>query len=138
MVVAGVFVAFRCGWLSSFSAFLVMGMASLISVVIMLFQLNARLDPENGRPGIRQAWAKYCNMGRWALATCIVGWIPNYVYIPLVSGFSGMAAAGELLVLHEPSCSSRTDLRGTLYAFSAVCFQSTGVWRTHGRIQSHS
>jgi O-antigen/teichoic acid export membrane protein len=28
-----------------------------------------------------------------------VGWIPNYVYIPLVSTFSGMAAAGELRAL---------------------------------------
>jgi O-antigen/teichoic acid export membrane protein len=99
MVVAGVFVAFRRGWLSSFSAFLVMGMASLISVVVMLFQLNAILEPENGRPGIRQTWAKHWEYGRWALATCIVGWIPNYVYIPLVSGFSGMAAAGELRAL---------------------------------------
>lgn len=99
MVVAGVFVTFRRGWLSSFSAFLVIGMASLMSAVVMLFQLNARLEPETGRVGIRQAWAKHWEYGRWALATCIVGWIPNYVYIPLVSGFSGMAAAGELRAL---------------------------------------
>lgn len=96
LVTCGVFTLFRAGWLSSFTAYLVMGLASLVSGIVMLFQLNAKLEPAQGQPGLRETWGKHWEYGKWALATCVVGWIPNYVYIPLVSSFSGMTAAGEL------------------------------------------
>ncbi len=35
----------------------------------------------------------------WALAVSVVTWIPYYMYYPLVSAFSGMAAAGQLKAL---------------------------------------
>jgi O-antigen/teichoic acid export membrane protein len=57
------------------------------------------LEPATGTPKLREIWGKHWEYGSWALATCVVGWIPNYVYIPLVSAFSGMAAAGELRAL---------------------------------------
>ncbi len=99
LVTGGVFLVFRLGRLSSFTAFLIMGLAALVSCIIMVFQLNAALEPATGRPKLRTTWGKHWEYGRWALATCVVGWIPNYVYIPLVSSFSGMAAAGELRAL---------------------------------------
>jgi len=99
MVIGGVFLVFRMGWLSSFTAFLVMAAAALVSGIVMVFQLNAALDPAAGRPGLGDTWRKHWEYGRWALATCVVGWIPNYIYIPLISSFHGMAAAGELRAL---------------------------------------
>src|SRR5579859_7583880 len=99
MVVGGVFLFFRLGWLTSFSAFLVMGMAACVSGIVMVFQLNALLAPATGHPLLRTTWGKHWEYGRWALGTCVVGWIPNYIYIPLVSSFRGMAAAGELRAL---------------------------------------
>lgn len=99
MVVGGVFLFFRMGWLSSFTAFLLMGMAAFVSGVVMVFQLNAMLAPATGHPALRATWKKHWEYGRWALGTCVVGWIPNYVYIPLVSSFHGMAMAGELRAL---------------------------------------
>jgi O-antigen/teichoic acid export membrane protein len=99
LVIGGAFLVFRWGRLSSFTAFLIMGLAALVSCVIMVFQLNAVLAPETGRPRLRATWGKHWEYGRWALATCVLGWIPNYFYIPLVSSFSGMAAAGELRAL---------------------------------------
>jgi O-antigen/teichoic acid export membrane protein len=99
LVTGGVFLVFRWGRLSSFTAFLIMGLAALVSCLIMVIQLNAVLAPETGRPQLRATWGKHWEYGRWALATCVVGWIPNYFYIPLVSSFSGMAAAGELRAL---------------------------------------
>jgi len=99
LVTGGVFVFFRLGTLSSFTAFLLMGFAALVSCVVMVFQLHAALEPATGRPTLRPTWGKHWEYGRWALATCVVGWIPNYIYIPLVSSFSGMAAAGELRAL---------------------------------------
>ena len=99
MVVGGVFLVYRRGWLSSFTAFLIMAGAALVGAIVMLWQLNAALDPATGVPKLREIWRKHWEYGSWALATCVVGWIPNYVYIPLVSTFSGMAAAGELRAL---------------------------------------
>jgi O-antigen/teichoic acid export membrane protein len=99
LVTGGVFLFFRLGHLSSFSAFLLMGFAALVTSVVMVFQLNAALEPATGRPSLRATSKKHWEYGRWALGTCVVGWIPNYFYIPLVSSFSGMAAAGELRAL---------------------------------------
>jgi len=99
LVVAGSFLIFRLGWLSAFSAFLVMGFAALVGGVIMVFQLNAKLEPATAEMHLHETWTKHWNYGKWALGTCIVGWIPTYVYIPLVSKFSGLAVAAELRAL---------------------------------------
>lgn len=95
-VTGGVFLLNHFGWLSSFTAFITMGTAALVSSVIMLFQLHARLEPETSRPDLRHTWGKHWEYGRWALATSVVGWIPYYFYIPVVSTFSGIGAAAEL------------------------------------------
>ena len=99
LVIGGVFLFFSLGWLSSFTAFLLMGFGALISGIVMVVQLNRLLGPATWDPTLRETWAKHWKYGRWALGTCVVGWIPNYVYVPLVSSFSGMAAAGELRAL---------------------------------------
>ena len=99
LVIGGVFLVFHRGWLSSFTAFLVMGLAALVSSLVMAFQLNAALAPATAHVRLGSAWKKHWEYGRWALGTCVVGWIPNYIYVPLVSSFSGMAAAGELRAL---------------------------------------
>src|ERR1700677_1086710 len=99
LVVGGVFVVYRMGKLSSFKAFFIMGLAALVSCIVMVVQLNMVLPPATAKPNLRATWGKHWEYGRWALATCVVGWIPNYVYIPLVSSFSGMATAGELRAL---------------------------------------
>jgi O-antigen/teichoic acid export membrane protein len=99
LVTGGVFVVYRIGRLTSFTAFLIMAGAALFSAFVMLWQLNSALDPATGEVRLSEIWHKHWEYGSWALATCVVGWIPNYVYIPLVSTFSGMAAAGELRAL---------------------------------------
>jgi O-antigen/teichoic acid export membrane protein len=99
LVLAGTFYFYHREWLSAFSAFLVIGLASLASGIVMVVQLNSRLEPSTARPNLRETWGKHWEYGRWALGTCVVGWIPNYVYIPLISSFSGMVAAGELRAL---------------------------------------
>jgi len=99
MVTGGIFLVYRQGWLSSFTAFLIMALAALVSAMVMLWQLTSALEPASSEPRLGEIWRKHWEYGSWALATCVVGWIPNYVYIPLVSTFSGMAAAGELRAL---------------------------------------
>jgi len=99
LVVSGSFLVYRLGWLSAFTAFLVMGFAALVGGVIMVFQLNAKLEPATAPMHLSETWKKHWNYGKWALGTCIVGWIPTYVYIPVVSKFHGLAAAAELRAL---------------------------------------
>jgi O-antigen/teichoic acid export membrane protein len=99
LVVSGSFLVFKLGWLSAFSAFLVMGFAALVGGVIMVFQLNAKLEPATAEMHLHETWKKHWEYGKWALGTCIVGWIPTYVYIPLVSKFSGLAVTAELRAL---------------------------------------
>ena len=99
LVTGGVFFAYSEGWLTSFTAYLLMGLAALVSGVIMLLQLNAKLEPATGHARLQEVWAKHWEYGKWALGTCVVGWIPNYVYIPLVSSFSGVSTGGELRAL---------------------------------------
>ena len=99
LVVSGSFFVYKLGWLSAFSAFLVMGFAALVGGVIMLFQLKAKLEPATAQIQLQETWKKHWNYGKWALGTCIVGWIPTYVYIPLVSRFSGLAVTAELRAL---------------------------------------
>ena len=99
LVVAGSFGVYKLGWLSAFSAFLVMGFAALVGGLIMVFQLNVKLEPATAHMHLRETWKKHWSYGKWALGTCVVGWIPTYVYIPLVSKFSGLAVAGELRAL---------------------------------------
>ncbi|MGA8763864.1 MAG: hypothetical protein WB562_13445 [Candidatus Sulfotelmatobacter sp.] len=99
LTVGGAFLVYKLGWLSAFSAFLVMGFAAMVGGFIMVFQLHAKLEPATAPMYLRETWAKHWEYGKWALGTCIVGWIPTYVYIPLVSKFSGLAVAGELRAL---------------------------------------
>ncbi len=98
-VVGGSFLVYKLGLLSAFTAYLVMAVAALVGGVIMVFQLNAKLEPASERVTLKTTWGKHWEYGKWALATCVVGWIPTYVYIPLVSKFSGLAVAGELRAL---------------------------------------
>jgi O-antigen/teichoic acid export membrane protein len=99
LVVSGLFLVYRLGRLSAFSAFLVMGFAALVGGIIMAFQLNAKLEPATARMHLRETWKKHWGYGKWALGTCIVGWIPTYVYIPLVSKISGLVVTAELRAL---------------------------------------
>jgi O-antigen/teichoic acid export membrane protein len=99
LVVAGAFLLNKLGWLTAFSAFLAMGFAALVGGFIMAIQLNARLEPATEPVHLQEVWKKHWKYGKWALGTCIVGWIPTYVYIPLVSKISGLAATAELRAL---------------------------------------
>jgi len=99
LTVSGAFLVYKMGRLSAFSAFLIMGFAAMVGGLIMVLQLNAKLEPATATMHLRETWTKHWEYGKWALGTCIVGWIPTYVYIPLVSKFSGLAVAGELRAL---------------------------------------
>ncbi len=99
LVVGGVFVINRLRVLSSFSAFLLMGLAALACGIALLLALRRVLDPSTEVPDLRHTWSKHWSYGKWALGSSIVGWIPTYLYFSVVSIFAGIAHAGELRAL---------------------------------------
>ena len=99
LVVGGVFIVNRLHVLSSFSAFLVMGIAALACGIALMIALRYALDANNETPELREIWRKHWTYGRWALGSSIVGWIPTYLYFSIVSIFAGIAHAGELRAL---------------------------------------
>jgi O-antigen/teichoic acid export membrane protein len=99
LVMGGVFAINRLHVLSSFSAFLVMGLAALACGVVLMIALRRSLEPSQSVPELRETWRKHWVYGRWALGSSIVGWIPTYLYFSVVSVFAGIAHAGELRAL---------------------------------------
>jgi O-antigen/teichoic acid export membrane protein len=99
LVVGGVFIINRLHILSSFSAFLLMGLAALACGIALLIALNRVMEPSTEVPDLREIWRKHWSYGKWALGSSIAGWIPNYLYFSVISVFAGIAHAGELRAL---------------------------------------
>jgi len=99
LVVGGVFVINKLHILSSFSAFLLMGLAAAACGIALLIALNRVMEPSASVPDLRETWKKHWAYGKWALGSSIAGWIPNYLYFSVISLFAGIAHAGELRAL---------------------------------------
>jgi O-antigen/teichoic acid export membrane protein len=95
----GLFIVYRRGLLSPFSAFALMGVAALGTGCYNLVRLRAQLRPSASAPGVGESWHRHWGYGRWALASCVANWIPAYIYYPLLSSFGGMAQSGQLKAL---------------------------------------
>jgi|tagenome__1003787_1003787.scaffolds.fasta_scaffold20959542_2 O-antigen/teichoic acid export membrane protein len=100
LVTGGLVVAYRRSLISPFSAYLLMAIGALGTGLFLLSQVKKVLPADTvTAPTPAEAWHKHWEYGRWALAVSVVTWIPYYMYYPLVSMFSGMAAAGQLKAL---------------------------------------
>jgi len=99
ILISGMYAAYRFHRLSPLSAFLVMGLGALITSLLLLVCLKRQLASGETVSGSRELWRRHWEYGRWALASCIAGWVPTYIYYPLLSSSSGMASVGELRAL---------------------------------------
>lgn len=99
VALAGLYVVYRNGWLSPFTAFLLMAFAALATGTVLFVRLYKTVAPGNRSFATWDIWRRHWGYGRWALASCIAGWIPAYIYYPLLSTFSGMSQSGELRAL---------------------------------------
>lgn len=99
VVLVGLLLVHWLKLLSPFSAFLLMGAAALISSAVLIVRLKPVL--RFGTSGLswnfvlQQHW-KY---GSWILVSLVLSWLAGDIYYPVVSFFSGLAAAGELKAL---------------------------------------
>jgi O-antigen/teichoic acid export membrane protein len=99
LVVGGLSLAHRVGWLSPFSAFLLMGAGGLSTGALLLVRLRSRLETSTFAPGLRDIWKRHWCYGRWALASAVGIWLPGSIYYPLLTSFHGVGSAGEFKAL---------------------------------------
>jgi O-antigen/teichoic acid export membrane protein len=96
---SGLFLLYRYGLLSPFSAFALMGVAALGTAVYNFIRLRTMLRHSATAPTVSESWRRHWSYGRWALASCVANWIPAYIYYPLLSTFGSMAHSGQLRAL---------------------------------------
>jgi O-antigen/teichoic acid export membrane protein len=99
LVLVGLYFVYRRALLSPLSAFLLIGAGALVTGTVLMFALRSGLSGSGPSPALREAWQRHWRYGRWALASCIAGWLPSYIYFPLLSSFKGMAQTGQLKAL---------------------------------------
>ncbi len=99
VVLTGLYVVYQHALLSPFAAFLLIGAGALVTGVVLMFGLRAGLSGSGPAPAFREAWRRHWRYGRWALAGCIAGWLPSYIYYPLLSSFKSMTESGQLKAL---------------------------------------
>lgn len=99
LVLAGTYAINRLHILSTFSAFVVMGLAAAVCGVALLIALRRVLPPSDNVPDLKQTWRKHWSYGKWALLSSIAGWIPNYFYFTIIGVFNGIAHDGEYRAL---------------------------------------
>jgi O-antigen/teichoic acid export membrane protein len=87
--------------LSPFASFLVMGVAALLTSLLLL----VRLRPTVSRKAIAEAlsvkevFARHWEYGQWACASVLFIWIPWNGFYSVVAHFSGLAESGALKAL---------------------------------------
>ncbi len=99
LVVGALYLLYQRSLLSPFTAFLLMSVGALVTGAYLWALLRAGLPRTGPAPGLREIWPKHWAYGRWALASCVAGWIPAYIYYPLLSSFGSMAQSGQLKAL---------------------------------------
>jgi len=99
LVMGGLAFLYRHHQISPLSAFLLMGLGSLCTSILLLAYLGSRLLPDQNAPSLAETWRRHWRYGRWALGANAMMWVPINAFYPLLSRFSGMAEAGELRAL---------------------------------------
>jgi O-antigen/teichoic acid export membrane protein len=85
--------------LSPFTAFLMLGIASLVTSAVFLKQLKPVGKLSHNELSLSETSRQHWNYGRWALASAVAMWIPSNIYYILLGSTSGIASAGQLRAL---------------------------------------
>lgn len=99
VLVAGSFLLQWRGLLSAFGAFVIMAVAALVTSGVLYYQLHKALPPSIAEPGAMDIWRKHWRYGKWAIASSVAGWVPAYIYYPLLGSFGGLTQTADLRAL---------------------------------------
>jgi len=95
----GLWSAHSLGALSSFVAFLIMGLSGFVAAIVLFLLLRRSIPAGEAAPKSSDAWRLHWRYGAWALGGAIASWIPAYIYYPLLGGFAGLSAVASLKAL---------------------------------------
>ena len=97
ILVAGTVALHSVRLLSPSTGFLNMGLASLITCLLLLFRLRPTFATESGT--IRAVVTDHWSYGRWVAAGAGPNWIMENIYFILMPAWGGLAQAGTLKAL---------------------------------------
>lgn len=92
-------VLYRYQMLSPFSAFVLIGLAALVTGCYLLIRLHRELRRTPFDHPFSEVWGRHWRYGRWALLSCAASWVPANIYYPLLGWFGTMAKSGQLKAL---------------------------------------
>jgi O-antigen/teichoic acid export membrane protein len=131
LTLSGVFILQRTGWLSSAMAFLLMGLASLVSGLWLFHRLKPARVPLRNNPLTREVLQDHWHYGRWAAATGILLWVPSQIYYFALSVSIGLDATAQLraaMTLIMPALAALSAI-GTLLVPALVRLRSRDHFR---------
>lgn len=114
LMLAGTFGVSWLGILSSFTALIVIAIASLVTSVWFMFLLNPiQLSKLDDDMSLIQVFKDHMNYGKWSAPTMILTWIPSNIYytvLPLVVGLAGSGALKASMNLIMPILHTNTAI----------------------------
>lgn len=129
LTMGGLAFIYKHGFLSVFSALLLMGAGSLGASASLLIYLKLRLSSSHDAPSVLDIASRHWRYGRWALGANAMMWVPINLFYPLLSRFSGMAQAGELKALMNfasPMLQTCAALSSLMLPYSARVLEQRG------------
>jgi len=87
------------GLLSPFSTLLGMGIASLITSLLLLSVFFRSVRADLPGPSFRDAAREHWRYGRWALASAALAWFPTQIYYAILPAWLGLGGSAALRVL---------------------------------------
>ena len=87
------------GQLSTATAFVSMGAASLLASLILFARFGTTLLTRSTEPTLREVAADHWRYGRWAIASSAISWFPGSIYYALLPAWLGLEASAALRAL---------------------------------------
>ncbi len=99
LMLAGAYVLYRFGWLSTATALGVMGVSSLAVSVWLAARLRVKLPPLRGSGLTRNCIKSHWEYGRWSVANRGLYWFPTNIYYLILPVWGGLEAGASFKAL---------------------------------------
>ncbi len=87
------------GQLSTATAFVAMGAASLLASLILFARFGTGVLRRSSEPALREVATDHWRYGRWAIASSAISWFPGSIYYALLPAWLGLEATAGLRAL---------------------------------------
>ncbi|HZP61776.1 MAG TPA: lipopolysaccharide biosynthesis protein [Terriglobales bacterium] len=98
VLLAGLGVCYRFHLLSPFVAFVLTGIAGLVTIPVLLARIKPVFNSTNG-PSYKDTASQHWTYGRWALGSSVASWATAASFYFLLTSFRGLSATGTLKAL---------------------------------------